>query len=87
MLVRDIGRFELSELPAPTPGQGAALIEVAVTGPCRTDLKLIEAVTATSRAAAGSRAGRRRDDGLTGAEAGSETRRRRLGMTTIVTGR
>jgi L-iditol 2-dehydrogenase len=43
ILVREIGRFELTGLPVPTPGPGEALIEVAVTGLCRTDLKLIEA--------------------------------------------
>lgn len=42
VLVREIGGFELVELPVPRPGPGEALIEVSVTGLCRTDLKLIE---------------------------------------------
>ncbi|MBM3148112.1 MAG: alcohol dehydrogenase catalytic domain-containing protein [Actinobacteria bacterium] len=42
VLVREIGDFELVETPVPRPGRGEALIEVSVTGLCRTDLKLIE---------------------------------------------
>jgi len=42
VLVRKIGGFELLDLPVPEPGPGEALIEVTVTGLCRTDLKLID---------------------------------------------
>jgi len=42
VLVREIGGFELLDLPVPEPGPGEALIEVTVTGLCRTDLKLID---------------------------------------------
>jgi L-iditol 2-dehydrogenase len=41
VLVREVGEWELTELPVPEPGPGEALIEVGVTGLCRTDLKVI----------------------------------------------
>ena len=41
ILVREVGQFELTELPVPEPGPGEALVRVSVTGLCRTDLKLI----------------------------------------------
>lgn len=42
VLVSEIGGFELVDMPIPRPRPGEALIEVSVTGLCRTDLKLIE---------------------------------------------
>lgn len=42
IVVKTIGRFELTNVPKPSPGPGEALIEVAVAGLCRTDLKIIE---------------------------------------------
>ena len=41
VLIRDVGGYELLDLPVPRPGPGEALIRVHVTGLCRTDLKLI----------------------------------------------
>ncbi|MCX6373394.1 MAG: alcohol dehydrogenase catalytic domain-containing protein [Actinobacteria bacterium] len=41
VLVREVGGFEMVELPVPEPGPGEALIRVSVTGLCRTDLKII----------------------------------------------
>ena len=41
VLVREVGGYELTELPVPEPGPGEALIRVSVTGLCRTDLKII----------------------------------------------
>ena len=41
VLVREVGAYELTELPVPAPGPGEALIRVRVTGLCRTDLKII----------------------------------------------
>lgn len=43
IVVRDIGCFEMSEVPKPVPEEGTALVRVAVAGMCRTDLKIIEA--------------------------------------------
>lgn len=42
VLVREVGTFELVDLPKPRPGPGEVLVEVAVAGLCRTDLKIIE---------------------------------------------
>jgi len=41
ILVREVGGYEVTELPVPEPGPGEALIRVSVTGLCRTDLKII----------------------------------------------
>ena len=41
VLVREVGGYELAELPVPEPGPAEALIRVSVTGLCRTDLKVI----------------------------------------------
>jgi L-iditol 2-dehydrogenase len=41
ILVREVGGYEVTELPVPEPGRGEALIRVSVTGLCRTDLKII----------------------------------------------
>jgi len=41
ILIREVGSYELADLPAPEPGPGEALIRVSVTGLCRTDLKII----------------------------------------------
>lgn len=41
VLVREIGSFELTTLPVREPDEDEVLIEVEVTGLCRTDLKLI----------------------------------------------
>ncbi len=42
IVVKAIERFELTNVPKPSPGPGKALIEVVVAGLCRTDLKIIE---------------------------------------------
>ncbi|MHC4872234.1 MAG: alcohol dehydrogenase catalytic domain-containing protein [Planctomycetota bacterium] len=42
IVVEKIGSFEIKDLPVPEPGVGEVLVEVAVTGVCRTDLKIIE---------------------------------------------
>ena len=42
IVVKAIGRFELTNVPKPSPRSGEVLIEVAVAGFCRTDLKIIE---------------------------------------------
>lgn len=42
IVVKAIGCFELTNVPKPSPGTGEVLIEVAVAGLCRTDLKIIE---------------------------------------------
>ncbi|MBM9535709.1 alcohol dehydrogenase catalytic domain-containing protein [Desulfobulbus alkaliphilus] len=42
ILVEQIGAFRLAEIPDPQPGTGEVLIKTAVTGLCRTDLKIIE---------------------------------------------
>ena len=39
--VPEIGRFDITRVPVQTPGPDEVLIKVAVTGLCRTDLKLI----------------------------------------------
>ncbi|HNW92031.1 MAG TPA: alcohol dehydrogenase catalytic domain-containing protein [bacterium] len=43
IVVRGIDDYVLTELPEPEPGPGEVLLRVAVTGLCRTDLKLIRA--------------------------------------------
>jgi L-iditol 2-dehydrogenase len=42
VVVRKIGSFSLEDLGVTEPGHGEVLIETAVTGLCRTDLKIIE---------------------------------------------
>jgi len=42
VVVRKVGAFSLEEIGIPEPGPGEVLIETAVTGLCRTDLKIIE---------------------------------------------
>ncbi len=42
IVVRKIGSFEVTECDRPRPGPGEVLIEVAVAGLCRTDLKIVE---------------------------------------------
>jgi L-iditol 2-dehydrogenase len=42
VVVRKIGSFSLEDFAVPEPGPGEVLIETAVTGLCRTDLKIIE---------------------------------------------
>jgi len=41
-IVEKIGTFQLADIEKPEPGRGEVLIETAVTGLCRTDLKIIE---------------------------------------------
>jgi L-iditol 2-dehydrogenase len=41
VVIREVGAFELADLPVPEPGAGEALIRVSVTGLCRTDLKIV----------------------------------------------
>ena len=41
VVIREVGAFELTDLPVPEPGPGEALIRVSVTGLCRTDLKIV----------------------------------------------
>ena len=41
VLIREVGGFELADVPVPEPGPGEALIRVSVTGLCRTDLKIV----------------------------------------------
>jgi L-iditol 2-dehydrogenase len=43
VVVREIGRYEFTRVPVEAPGPDEALIQVLVTGLCRTDLKIIEA--------------------------------------------
>ncbi len=43
IIVREIGSFEIADIKIPKPGRGDVLVKVAVTGLCRTDLKIIEA--------------------------------------------
>jgi Zn-dependent alcohol dehydrogenase len=42
VVVKKIGSFALEDVGIPEPGCGEVLIETAVTGLCRTDLKIIE---------------------------------------------
>ena len=42
VVVEQIGDFRLADIPRPEPGAGEVLIQTAVTGLCRTDLKIIE---------------------------------------------
>lgn len=42
IVVETIGSFQLVDIATPEPGAGEVLIETAVTGLCRTDLKVIE---------------------------------------------
>jgi len=42
VVVKNIGSFALEDVGMPEPGYGEVLIETAVTGLCRTDLKIIE---------------------------------------------
>ncbi|XCN73204.1 MAG: alcohol dehydrogenase catalytic domain-containing protein [Candidatus Electrothrix aestuarii] len=42
VVVDQIGDFRLADIPRPEPGPGEVLIKTAVTGLCRTDLKIIE---------------------------------------------
>ena len=41
VVIREVGAFELAEVPVPEPAVGEALIRVSVTGLCRTDLKIV----------------------------------------------
>ena len=41
VVIREVGAFELADVPVPEPGPGEALIRVSVTGLCRTDLKVV----------------------------------------------
>jgi L-iditol 2-dehydrogenase len=41
VVIREVGGFELADVPAPEPGPGEALVRVSVTGLCRTDLKVV----------------------------------------------
>jgi L-iditol 2-dehydrogenase len=41
VVIREVGAFEVTDLPAPEPGPGEALVRVTVTGLCRTDLKIV----------------------------------------------
>ena len=41
-IVEKIGTFTIVDIPVPEPGDGEVLIETAVSGLCRTDLKIIE---------------------------------------------
>ena len=41
VMVREIGSFGIEDVDTPRPGSGEVLIEVSVTGLCRTDLKII----------------------------------------------
>lgn len=43
IVVRTIGSFEVDHVRVPVPGRDMVLVQVAVTGLCRTDLKIIEA--------------------------------------------
>ncbi len=42
IIVNTIGSFAVADVAIPRPGEGEVLIETAVTGLCRTDLKIIE---------------------------------------------
>jgi L-iditol 2-dehydrogenase len=41
IVIREVGGFELGDVPVPEPGPGEALVRVSVTGLCRTDLKIV----------------------------------------------
>jgi L-iditol 2-dehydrogenase len=41
VVIHEVGGFDLTDVPVPTPGPGEALIRVSVTGLCRTDLKVV----------------------------------------------
>jgi L-iditol 2-dehydrogenase len=41
VVIREVGAFEVTDMPAPEPGPGEALVRVTVTGLCRTDLKIV----------------------------------------------
>ena len=41
VVIREVGAFDVTDLPAPEPGPGEALVRVTVTGLCRTDLKIV----------------------------------------------
>ncbi len=41
VVIREVGAFEVTDLPVPEPGPGEALVRVTVTGLCRTDLKIV----------------------------------------------
>ncbi len=42
VIVYEIGKSHISDIATPIPGEGEVLIETAVAGLCRTDLKIIE---------------------------------------------
>lgn len=42
IVVKEIGSFSVEDIEVPQPGDGEVLIETAVAGLCRTDLKIIE---------------------------------------------
>jgi L-iditol 2-dehydrogenase len=42
VVVREVGRFEIATVARPVPAAGEVLIQVALAGMCRTDLKLID---------------------------------------------
>lgn len=42
VMVPEVGRFDYTDIPEPEVGDGEVLVEVEVTGLCRTDLKIIE---------------------------------------------
>lgn len=42
IVIHKIGAFEIEEVPLPIPAQQEVCVRVAVTGVCRTDLKIIE---------------------------------------------
>ena len=42
IVIDKIGQFQIVDIPAPEPGKDEVLIKTAVTGLCRTDLKIIE---------------------------------------------
>ncbi len=41
VVIRDVGAFDVTDLPVPEPAPGEALVRVTVTGLCRTDLKIV----------------------------------------------
>ncbi len=42
VVIREIGSFNIETVPMPTPLSGEVLVQIAVAGICRTDLKIIE---------------------------------------------